>query len=159
MAKATKMTKKAPTYGGRNKPKAAKADKPVKKAFPLVGKTDLNKLLARCFDYQNRASTATGAMGELVREYAETKHLHAGAFAIISGCTVSGDHDPQASSGCCSPTSTTCARSPGSTSSPRSRDSSCPPSPTRWKTKAEPQPENVVTYPREVAEQAGEHAA
>jgi hypothetical protein len=72
-------------------------DKPVrKKAFPMVGKNDLNKLLEEVAIFQNRASTATGSMGELVKSYVQKKHLHAGAFRFINRLYKIGERDPQA---------------------------------------------------------------
>jgi hypothetical protein len=73
--------------------RASKGAKPAKKAFPLVARKDLNTLLEQCLIYQNRASTATGSMGELVREYADKKHLHTGAFAIIKRLHRLGNKD------------------------------------------------------------------
>lgn len=75
------------------KGKDSKAGKAVKKAFPLIARKDLNALLEQCLIYQNRASTATGSMGELVREYADKKHLHTGAFAIIKRLHRLGNKD------------------------------------------------------------------
>jgi len=67
--------------------------KSVKKAFPMVAKSDLKRLLDQCLAYQNRASTATGSMGELVREYVDGKYLHAGAFALIKRLHRLGNKD------------------------------------------------------------------
>src|SRR5436190_88582 len=79
------------------RPKASKAEKPSKKAekkaFPLIARNDLNRLLEQCLVYQNRASTATGSMGELVRDYADKKHLHTGAFGIIKRLHNLGNKD------------------------------------------------------------------
>jgi hypothetical protein len=86
MAKKTKRLLAAAARPG-------KKDKAVKKAFPLVSRKDLNALLEQCLIYQNRASTATGSMGELVREAAEKKHLHTGAFAIIKRLHRLGNKD------------------------------------------------------------------
>lgn len=77
--------------------KTGKADKPskkaVKKAFPLIARNDLNRLLEQCLMYQNRVSTAAGSMGELVRDYADKKHLHSGAFALIKRLHRLGNKD------------------------------------------------------------------
>jgi hypothetical protein len=89
--KAKTVAVKTARVGKSGKP--AKSDKPTKKAFPMVAKQDLNKLLEQCLIYQNRASTATGNMGELVREYADKKHLHTGAFAIIKRLHRLGNKD------------------------------------------------------------------
>lgn len=84
------------------RPRTSKADKPAKKAdktkaekkaFPLVSRADLNRLLEQCLVYQNRASTATGSMGELVRTYADRKHVHAPAFALIKRLHQLGNRD------------------------------------------------------------------
>lgn len=88
MAKKAKKTKLA-----RASRTTTKSDKPVKKAFPLVGRADLNRLLEQCLMYQNRASTATGSMGELVREAVDKKHLHAAAFGIIKRLHNVGNKD------------------------------------------------------------------
>jgi hypothetical protein len=74
----------------------ASADKPVKKAFPLIGRNDLSRLLEQVAIFQNRASTANGSMGELVRDYVKKKHLHAGAFRIINRWKRLGNRDPAA---------------------------------------------------------------
>jgi hypothetical protein len=81
-----KKSKAPPARGG-------KKDKPVKKAFPLIARKDLNSLLEQCLIYQNRASTATGSMGELIRDYADKKHLHTGAFSIIKRLHRLGNKD------------------------------------------------------------------
>src|SRR5262245_16441633 len=83
------MAKKAKAPPARG----SKKDKAVKKAFPLIARKDLNSLLEQCLIYQNRASTATGSMGELVREYADKKHLHTGAFSIIKRLHRLGNKD------------------------------------------------------------------
>ena len=49
----------------------------------LISSRDLTTLMKQCSSYQDKAATATGHMGELVREYAEHKNLHRGAFSII----------------------------------------------------------------------------
>ena len=74
--------------------RAVKADKPVKKAFPMVGQRALMALLERCLILQDRASTATGNMGELVREAVEGQHLHGPAFGIIKRLHRLGSKDP-----------------------------------------------------------------
>lgn len=71
-------------------------DKPVKKAFPLIARNDLSRLLEQASIFQNRASTANGSLGELVRDYVKKKHLHAGAFRIINRWKRLGQRDPQA---------------------------------------------------------------
>ena len=85
MAKKPKETKS---------PTKKTAAKPTKKAFPMVAKADLNRLLDQCSMYQNRASTASGSMGELIREYADGKHLHPGAFSFIKRMRRMGEKDP-----------------------------------------------------------------
>ena len=69
MAKRT-TSRRAPTRAGKN----AKSDKPVSKAFPLIGRNDLNSLLSQAAIYQHRASTANGSLGELIRGYVKKKH-------------------------------------------------------------------------------------
>jgi hypothetical protein len=49
----------------------------------LISQRDLRSLITQCSSYQDKASTAAGHMGELVREYAEHKNLHRGAFSMI----------------------------------------------------------------------------
>jgi hypothetical protein len=88
------MAKKSRVPPARTR--GGKKDKPVKavkKAFPLIARKDLNSLLEQCLIYQNRASTATGSMGELVREYADKKHLHPGAFGYIKRLHRMGNKD------------------------------------------------------------------
>lgn len=65
-----------------------------KKAFPLISRRDLNALLEQCLIFQSRVSTAAGNMGELVRDYAQKKHLHRGAFSSIKGLVRMGHRDP-----------------------------------------------------------------
>jgi hypothetical protein len=92
MAKAA--AKRAPTAKKSDKPdKSDKPGKPVKKAFPMVSRKDLGTLLQQCLIYQNKASTATGSMGELVRSYADKKNLHTGAFSIIKRLHRLGNKD------------------------------------------------------------------
>ncbi len=67
-----------------------------KKAFPLIARNDLSRLLEQASIYQNRASTANGSLGELVRDYVKKKHLHAGAFRIINRWKRLGQRDPAA---------------------------------------------------------------
>jgi hypothetical protein len=88
------MAKKARVSPAKGK--ASKRDKPaksIKKAFPLIARNDLNRLLEQCLMYQNRVSTAAGSMGELVRDYADKKHLHTGAFALIKRLHRLGNKD------------------------------------------------------------------
>jgi hypothetical protein len=66
-----------------------------KLSFPLIGRNDLNRLLEEAAIYHNRASSATGALGELIKDYVQKKHLHAGAFRIVNRWKKMGDDDPQ----------------------------------------------------------------
>lgn len=156
------MAKKARAASTKHytKNKKATGAKPVKKAFPMVAKNDLTRLLDRCFEYQNRASTATGAMGELVREHAEAKHLHTGAFGIIRRLYRLGHKDPgklwlllahfddmRDKAGI-----DKMAKEQGQLLPAIAEDD-------HDFREVEGQSENVVTYPREVAERAGENAA
>ena len=143
--------------------KTAKAGRSAKKAFPLIARRDLNALLEQCLIYQNRASTATGSMGELVREYADKKHLHTGAFAIIKRLHRLGNKDRgklwlllahlddmRAKSGL-----DRLAQEQGQLL-PAISEEEQPPEP-EGEQPTEPEGENVVTYPqpREVEEKAG----
>lgn len=90
---AKKAAKRAPA------PKASKArkdGKETKKAFPLVARNDLNRLLEQVAIYQNRAGTANSSAGELISNYVKSKHLHAGAFRTINRWKKLGARDPQA---------------------------------------------------------------
>jgi hypothetical protein len=90
MAKAA-TKRAAPSVKKSEKPD--KPGKPVKKAFPMVSRKDLGTLLQQCLIYQNKASTATGSMGELVRSYADKKNLHTGAFSLIKRLHRMGNKD------------------------------------------------------------------
>lgn len=51
----------------------------------------LNKQMTK---FQNDASTATGSMGDLTRDYADKKNLHKGAYATIKMLNRMGQKDP-----------------------------------------------------------------
>jgi hypothetical protein len=72
------------------------SDKSVKKAFPLIARNDLNRLLEQVAIFQNRAGTANSSAAELISTYVKSKHLHAGAFRTINRWKKLGDRDPQA---------------------------------------------------------------
>lgn len=59
----------------------------------LVSQRDLRALMDQCINYENKAATATGHMGELVREYSEKKNLHRGAFAMAKKLCRMGQKD------------------------------------------------------------------
>ena len=59
-----------------------------------MSQRDLRALMDQCVNYENKAATATGHMGELVREYAEKKNLHNGAFAMVKKLCRMGQKDP-----------------------------------------------------------------
>lgn len=137
--------------------KAAKPGKPVKKAFPLIGKNDLNRLLEQVAIFQNRAGTANSSAGELIGEYVKGKHLHAGAFRSINRLKKLGVRDPQAlwlelahfddmreKAGL-----DRLAKEQGQLL-PAIADEA-----EDYETKADSDSENVLSYPREVEEQAG----
>ncbi len=84
-----------PKRRGRPARARPEADEGVKKAFPLIGRNDLNRLLEEAAIFHNRASSATGALGELIKDYVQKKHLHAGAFKIVNRWKKLGDDDPQ----------------------------------------------------------------
>jgi hypothetical protein len=86
----------APKRRGRPPaPRVDKDDKSVDMAFPLIGRNDLRRLLEEAAILGNRASSANGSRNELVGEYVKNKHLHAGAFRIISRWAKLGEDDPQ----------------------------------------------------------------
>lgn len=85
------MAKKAGKKQARSR-----AERPVKKAFPLVGRNDLNRLLEQVAIFQNRAGTANSSAAELVSTYVKSKHLHAGAFRVVNRWKKLGDRDPEA---------------------------------------------------------------
>jgi len=90
----TKTITKKPARGKTTEKKeAAIVSKPTRKAFPLVSRNDLMRVLEQCSIYQNRASTATGDMGDLIREYSDRKNLHTGAFALIKRLYLMGQKD------------------------------------------------------------------
>lgn len=60
----------------------------------LVSQRDLRALMEQCTGYESKAATATGHMGELVREYSEKKNLHRGAFAVVKKLYRMGRNDP-----------------------------------------------------------------
>lgn len=67
-----------------------------KKAFPLIARGDLSKLLEQANIYQNRSSTAQGSLREMIGEAVKKKHLHSGAFSLINRLWRMGGRDPQA---------------------------------------------------------------
>ena|SRR5436190_16229638 len=76
------------------KRKAAAARRVAGDEIRLVSQRDLRALMDQCISYENKAATATGHMGELVREYAEKKNLHNGAFAMVKKLCRMGQKDP-----------------------------------------------------------------
>lgn len=62
---------------------AKRKDETPEVAVALPTKKDLSSLMQQTAAYNNRAATAAGHAGELIREYAENKHVHKGAFRII----------------------------------------------------------------------------
>jgi hypothetical protein len=89
MAKASR--KAAPKAAAKARGKKGEA----KKAFPLVGRNDLNRLLEQAAILKNRAASANGSRSELIGTYVTKKHLHAGAFRSISRLWKLGQDDPQ----------------------------------------------------------------
>ena len=49
----------------------------------MVSQRDLDALTKQCINYRTKAKSAAGHRSELIREYAETKNLHRGAWAWI----------------------------------------------------------------------------
>ena len=49
----------------------------------LVSKRDLLSICQTCDTHQNRIDTASGHIGELIKQYSEKRGLHRGAFRII----------------------------------------------------------------------------
>jgi hypothetical protein len=133
-------------------------DAPTRKAFPMVGRNDLNRLLEQCLIYQNRASTATGAMGELVREAVDRKHLHAPAFGLIKRLHNLGNKDPGKLWLMLAHFDDMRTKS-GLDRLAQKQGQLLPAIADEVEEQDEPSAENVVTYPREVPEQAGENAA
>lgn len=60
----------------------------------MVSRRDLMIALEQCGIQQNRISVAAGNMGELIREYAQKKHLHRGAFADMKKLHRMGHKNP-----------------------------------------------------------------
>jgi hypothetical protein len=82
----------------RGRPPAARVDKGEegdRKAFPLIGRNDLRRLLEEAAILGNRASSANGSRSDLIAEYVKSKHLHAGAFRTIARWAKLGEDDPQ----------------------------------------------------------------
>jgi hypothetical protein len=93
VTKPAKRRKEAPKRAVRKA--AKKYDKAVDKAFPLIARNDLRRLLEEAAILNNRASSANGSRSQLIAEYVKTKHLHAGAFRIVSHWAKLGEDDPQ----------------------------------------------------------------
>jgi hypothetical protein len=86
----------APKRRGRPPvPRVDKDDKSVDMAFPLIGRNDLRRLIEETAILKNRASSSVGSCNELIKEYVQNKHLHAGAFRIVSRWAKLGNDDPQ----------------------------------------------------------------
>lgn len=90
MAKA----KAKPKAKAKSKPKA-KA-KPIKQegAIQMITQGNLVTLINRCVVLQKNVSNASGDMGDLIRDYAENKALHRGAFRHIKALFIMGKKDP-----------------------------------------------------------------
>jgi hypothetical protein len=172
MARAAKETE-APKRRGRP-PAARKGDEGVKKAFPLIGRNDLNRLLEEAAIYHNRASSATGALGELIKDYVQKKHLHAGAFRIVNRWKKMGDDDPQKlwlelahvddmreKSGLDRIAKAQGQLLPAIADEPQKRAEPEPTEPEiddEPEAASEPKEDRVMNYPREVEERAGDAA-
>lgn len=65
-----------------------------KKVMGLIAGSALRTLIKSVTIMQNKASTAAGEMGDLIRTYAEKKNLHKGAFADIKKLHRMGTKDP-----------------------------------------------------------------
>jgi hypothetical protein len=63
--------------------KRRRAKKARKEAVNTISQRDLRALVQQCSSYEDRAATANGHSGELIREAVQTKNLHRGAFAVI----------------------------------------------------------------------------
>jgi hypothetical protein len=73
---------------------AAKDDQDAKQSFQVISKRDLGNLTRQCIEYDRQAGRHSGAKGELIREYADKKHLHRGAFAMYCRLVRMGKNDP-----------------------------------------------------------------
>ena len=78
----------------RKRKAAAAAKHDAESSVRLVSQRDLRALMDQCIGFEDRASTASGSMGELIREYADKKNLHRGAFAIAKKLCRMGRKDP-----------------------------------------------------------------
>ncbi len=93
------MAKKA--KGGKpaakaKKPKGAEPTQPVKpsEAIQCTPLKDFEALARRCSSLQSQVSENSGTMGELIKDAAEKKHLHKGAFALWRKLDKMGKGDP-----------------------------------------------------------------
>jgi hypothetical protein len=77
---------------GRAKPNG-KAHPDKRPTVRLISRADLLSLLKQVGAYDDRAATASGHAGELVREYAEKKFLHRGAFSVAKRLAKMAKHD------------------------------------------------------------------
>ena len=90
------MAKKA--AGKTGKKSTAKKPEPAAPKVPefqLIGQKDFETLARRCASLQNQVSEHSGSMGELVKDAAENKNLHRGAFALWRKLDRMGKKDPE----------------------------------------------------------------
>lgn len=76
-----------PAKGGRGRAKRkasnGAAPKPQEGATRLISASALKTLLTQYRNLQSKVDTASGELGNLVREYSDKKYLHRGAFNVI----------------------------------------------------------------------------
>lgn len=77
-------------------PKAKPAPEPApeQRAIAMITEGNLTTLMRQVLKHQNDVSTASGNLGDLVRDYADKKNLHKGAFADIKKLYRMGKKDP-----------------------------------------------------------------
>lgn len=151
MAKKAKTTRRDPAA------RSTKAGKASGKAFPLIGRNDLNKLLEQAGIFQSRANAANGSLGEIIRDYVKKKHLHAGAFRTINRWKRLGMRDPQAL--WLELAHIDDMREKANLDKLAKAQGQLLPAISDDEDDEENQADNVVTIPREVEERAGDNAA
>lgn len=60
----------------------------------LTSQADLERLMTQVENLQGKVSTASGSIGEIIREYADKKNLHRPAFAAVRKLYRMGKTDP-----------------------------------------------------------------
>lgn len=94
MAKKAQKAKPAARPAPRRAKAKATTEGNERKAFVMISRKDLTSLLDQTNLFQKRASSANGSLGDLIKDYAQRKHLHRGAFRMFNRLWRMGQDDP-----------------------------------------------------------------